>query len=90
MELGTTLVRTPLSSTRLLGARSGRYIEKLDSIAMMLNAWDQVEYTRAFFAEPPIPRRGLPSRPRVDTAVSLRLNASPNWDDALADEFFTY
>jgi len=66
------------------------YIEKLDSIAMMLNAWDQVEYTRAFFAEPPIPRRGLPSRPRVDTAVSLRLNASPNWDDALADEFFTY
>ena len=66
------------------------YIEKLDSIATMLNAWDQVDYVSDFFAEPPIPRRGLPSRPRVDTAVSLRLNASPNWDDSLADEFFTY
>lgn len=66
------------------------YIDKLDSIATMLNAWNQVDYVREFFAEPPIPRRGLPSRPRVDTAVSLRLNKSPTWDDALADEFFSY
>lgn len=66
------------------------YIEKLDSIATMLNAWSQVDYVKAFFKEPPIPRRGLPSRPRVDTAVSLRLNKSATWDDDLADEFFSY
>ena len=54
----------------------------------MINKWDQVEYVRAFFAEPPIPRRGLPSRPRVDTAVSLRLNSSPTWNEALLEGFF--
>ena len=43
-------------------------MEKLDSVAYMLQAWKQGAYVRAFFAEPPIPRRGLPSRPRVDTA----------------------
>jgi hypothetical protein len=29
--------------------------------------------------EPVKPRRGLPSRPRFDTAVTLRLNTSPTW-----------
>ncbi|KAK3233425.1 hypothetical protein CYMTET_56279 [Cymbomonas tetramitiformis] len=66
------------------------YIDKLDSVAAMLNAFDQADYTRAFFAEKPIPRRGLPSRPRVDTAVSLRLNKSPTWDNDKVEEFFEF
>ena len=35
-------------------------------------------------------RRGLPSKPRVDTCVTLQFNRSPTWDDELGDEFFTY
>jgi len=66
------------------------YLEKLDCVAALLSAWKQEEYTRAFFREPPIPRRGLPAYPRVDTAVSLRLNKSPTWDDALAEDYFSY
>ena len=66
------------------------YLEKLDCVAALLSAWKQEEYTRDFFREPPIPRRGLPAYPRVDTAVSLRLNKSPTWDDALAEDYFSY
>ena len=65
-----------------------QYVERLGSVAYMLNAWNQPAFVRAFFAEPPIPRRGLPSRPRVDTAVSLRLNSSPTWDPELLLGFF--
>lgn len=66
------------------------YLEKLDAVAALLTAWNCCAYVRAFFEEPPIPRRGLPSYPRVDTAVSLRLNQCPLWDDELAEEYFTY
>ena len=42
------------------------------------------------FPRTPIARRGLPSRPRVDTCVTLQFNRSPTWDDELGDEYFTY
>ena len=64
------------------------YVQKLDSVAQILTGLRQSAYVRQFFAEPPIPRRGLPSRPRADTAVSLRLNRSPTWNDDIAEEFF--
>ena len=48
------------------------YVAKLDSVAFMLSSWRQAAFVRSFFAEPPIPRRGLPSRPRVDTARTAR------------------
>ena len=66
------------------------YLEKLDCVAALLSAWKQDDYVRDFFREPPIPRRGLPAYPRVDTAVSLRLNKSPTWDDDLAEDYFSY
>ena len=47
----------------------------------MITGWGQADYCRAFFREPPIARRGLPSRPRVDTCVTLQFNRSPTWDD---------
>ena len=56
----------------------------------MITQWGQADYCRAFFREPPIARRGLPSRPRVDTCVTLQFNRSPTWDDELGDEYFTY
>ncbi len=66
-----------------------QYLEKLDAIAMALTAWGQSEYIRAWFALPAAPRAGLPSRPRVDTAVSVRLNSSPTWDPAAVEKWFT-
>ena len=77
-----------------LGQRSFPYseevfIEKLDSVALMLSAWGQADYVRAWFATPPTPRGGLPSTPRVDTAVSIRLNCSPTWDPRLVEQWFS-
>ena len=66
-----------------------QYLEKLDAIAMALNAWGQAEYIRTWFKQPAAPRAGLPSRPRVDTAVSVRLNNSPTWDPAVAERWFS-
>jgi hypothetical protein len=78
-----------------LGQRSypqteAEYLEQLDVIAYLINTWSQADYTRAFFREKPIARRGLPSRPRVDTCVTLQFARSPTWDDELGDEFFPY
>mmetsp|Transcript_5273 Transcript_5273/g.8450 ORF Transcript_5273/g.8450 Transcript_5273/m.8450 type:complete len:333 (-) Transcript_5273:144-1142(-) len=65
-----------------------QYLEKLDSIAGAVNIWGQQDYVRAFFREKPTAYRGLPSRPRWDTAVSIRLNKSPTWNDELAKDWF--
>ena len=65
------------------------YLDKLDIIAQAINTWDQPAYVRAFFQEKPIPRRGLPSRPRMDTAVSIRLYKSTTWDDSCLDGYFS-
>lgn len=77
-----------------LGQRSFPYseeqfMEKLDAVAMLLSAWNQAEYVRQWFSTPVAPRAGLPGRPRVDTAVSVRLNNSPTWDAAAAEEWFS-
>jgi len=56
-----------------------QYLGKLEYICQMLNAWDQAWYVKQFMMEPPIARRGLPSKPKWDTAVTLRLNKSPTW-----------
>lgn len=66
------------------------YVEQMDSIAYMITSWGQADYCRAFFREAPVARRGLPSKPRVDTCVTLQFNRSPTWDDDLGDEFFAY
>ncbi|OUS48226.1 hypothetical protein BE221DRAFT_172572 [Ostreococcus tauri] len=78
-----------------LGQRSypqteAQYLEQLDVIAYLINSWGQAEYTRAFFREKPIARRGLPSRPRVDTCVTLQFARSPTWNDDLSDEYFDF
>lgn len=65
-----------------------QYLAKLDAIARAVNQWGQAEFVREFFRERPTAYRGLPSRPRWDTAVSIRLNRSPTWNDALADDYF--
>ena len=56
-----------------------QYLAKCSRVAAQLTEWDQAWFVREFLAEPVRPRRGLPSRPRADTAVTLRLNTSPTW-----------
>jgi len=64
------------------------YLIKCDLIASAINQWNQAPYVREFFAEAPKAYRGLPSRPRWDTAVSIRLYKSPTWTGANIDEWF--
>merc|ERR1712216_268519 len=64
------------------------YLAKCDLIATAINQWGQGPYVREFFAEPPRAYRGLPSRPRWDTAVSIRLYKSPTWTGANVEEWF--
>lgn len=65
------------------------YIEKCDAVAAIVCQLDQEQFVYDFFQEKPIPRRGLPSRPRQDTAVTLQLNRSPTWDQEKAEEWFS-
>jgi hypothetical protein len=67
-----------------------QYLEKLDSIAAALNDWGQAQFVRDFFLEAVKPRRGLPSRPRPDTAVTLRLNSSPTWGNIPPEKIEAY
>lgn len=67
-----------------------QYLEKLDSIAAALNDWGQGQFVREFFLEAVKPRRGLPSRPRADTAVTLRLNTSPTWSQVPQEKVDSY
>lgn len=64
------------------------YLAKLDAVAYLVNSFMCAEFVRAFFKQPVAPRAGLPSRPRVDTAVTLRLNGSPTWDNDLVEKIF--
>jgi len=64
------------------------YLSRLDALASLINQWNQQEFVRDFFREKPTAYRGLPSRPRWDTAVSIRLSRSPTWNPALSDDFF--
>lgn len=70
-----------------------QYLAKLDGVAHMLNAWDQAWYVQEFLESALKPRRGLPSRPRADTAVTVRLNQSPTWKlvpEEQVDEAFSW
>lgn len=49
------------------------YIEKMDGVVLALRAWGQLETVEAFLREPIAPRRGLPSRPIIGNAVSVKL-----------------
>lgn len=64
------------------------YLAKLDAVSFLVNSFRCAEFVRAFFKQPVAPRAGLPSRPRVDTAVTLRLNSSPTWDADLVETIF--
>ena len=50
------------------------YGDKCDALATALSAWGCAGAVRAFFAEPARSKRGLPGRPVVGNAVSLRLD----------------
>ncbi|GBF93357.1 hypothetical protein Rsub_06395 [Raphidocelis subcapitata] len=50
-----------------------QYDEKVDSIAALVNALGQTDKVRAFLSAPAKGKNGLPSRPVVGTAVSIRL-----------------
>eukprot|EP00242_Pyramimonas_sp_CCMP2087_P012812 CAMPEP_0198202414 /NCGR_PEP_ID=MMETSP1445-20131203/5580_1 /TAXON_ID=36898 /ORGANISM="Pyramimonas sp., Strain CCMP2087" /LENGTH=257 /DNA_ID=CAMNT_0043873323 /DNA_START=159 /DNA_END=932 /DNA_ORIENTATION=- len=65
------------------------YIDKCDAVAAILCHLDCEEFVYEWFQEKPMPRRGLPSRPRQDTAVTLQLNRSPTWDQEMAEEWFS-
>ncbi|GMH66831.1 hypothetical protein TrLO_g12762 [Triparma laevis f. longispina] len=58
-----------------------QYLQKLNIIVAMLDDFDQAWYVKEFLLSPIVPRNGLPSTPRYDTAVTLRLNLSPTWRD---------
>lgn len=66
-----------------------QYLNKLASIIYLLKELDQAWYVKDFLLEPPTPKNGLPSTPRADTAVTVRLNLSPTWDDAQNQEIFS-
>lgn len=50
------------------------YVDKLDGVALYLEAWGQAETVIAFLKSPVAPRRGLPSRPIVGNAVAITLD----------------
>ena len=90
-QIGFNIYGPSLGDVRGFGYTESQYISKLDTVCAMLNDFDQAWYLREFLLEPIYPRRGLPSTPRADTAVTLRINTSPTWqyvDPDLVDEWF--
>jgi len=59
-----------------------QYLQKLESILSLLDAVGQTWYIKEFLTSPIKSRRGLPSTPQSDTAVTVCLNQSPTWDDS--------
>ncbi|KAK9917013.1 hypothetical protein WJX75_009975 [Coccomyxa subellipsoidea] len=60
------------------------YDDKLDTIATYIDAWGQTQTVVDFFQQPAKSQRGLPSRPVVGCAVSIRLDLPP----AVIEEWF--
>jgi len=56
------------------GLSAGAYADRLDTVASILTAWGCAGEVRAWLKEAPRPKRGLPARPVVGNAVSLRLS----------------
>mmetsp|Transcript_6786 Transcript_6786/g.19649 ORF Transcript_6786/g.19649 Transcript_6786/m.19649 type:complete len:330 (-) Transcript_6786:144-1133(-) len=91
-QIGFNIYGPGLGDRRGFGYTEEQYLQKLDTVCAMLNDFDQAWYVREFLLEPIYPRRGLPSTPRADTAVTLRLNTSPTWrfvDEDKVEEWFT-
>ncbi|GAX81528.1 hypothetical protein CEUSTIGMA_g8956.t1 [Chlamydomonas eustigma] len=53
-----------------------QYVEKLDSICYLLNAINQAEVVRATLKQPAKSVNGMPSRPVVGTAISIKLTVT--------------
>lgn len=88
LPLGKVLVCLNVYSP-YLGQRSFKmgeeeYLEKLDGIALCLQAWGQSARVRGYLAQPARPRKGLPAKPIIGTAISIQLDL----DDATIDEWF--
>ncbi|PRW56061.1 photosystem I reaction center subunit III [Chlorella sorokiniana] len=56
------------------------YDEKLELVALYLNSWGQAERVESFLRQPARPRKGMPSKPIVGTAISIQLDL----DDAVS------
>ncbi|KAL6746600.1 hypothetical protein V8C86DRAFT_1820329 [Haematococcus lacustris] len=61
-----------------------QYMEKMDSVAYLVNVLDQTQLVRAFLQKPAKSEKGLPKRPVVGTAISIRLDLPPQ----VISEFF--
>jgi hypothetical protein len=53
------------------------YLDKVDGICLLLNAWNKQSQVRTFFREKPQTKHGMPPRPIVGTAVALQLDLPP-------------
>lgn len=88
LPLGKTLICLNVMWTHLeqrsFPMSEEEYDEKLDLVAMYLNSWGQAERVAAFLRQPARPRKGMPSKPIVGTAISIQLDL----EDAIIDEFF--
>ncbi|KAK9810054.1 hypothetical protein WJX72_004043 [[Myrmecia] bisecta] len=85
---GKTLIRLNVMWTHLeqrsFPMTPEDYVDKLETIAYYVSAWGQEETVRAFFKEKPKALRGLPARPVVGSAISIRLDLP----DAVIEEWF--
>lgn len=63
-----------------------QYMMKLEGIASTVRMLNGEKVVRDFFARPPKPEGGLPARPVVGTAVSIRFRDTP---DAVISELFS-
>jgi hypothetical protein len=61
-----------------------QYMEKLDGVATLVNLLGQTDKVRAFLKAPAKSQKGLPARPVVGTAVSIRFDLP----DAVIQEWF--
>lgn len=59
---------------RSLALTPESYQDRLETIASILSAWGCAGEVRAWLAQPAKPKRGLPARPVVGNAVSLKLS----------------
>ncbi|KXZ57019.1 hypothetical protein GPECTOR_1g920 [Gonium pectorale] len=76
-------MRQPLSATELrelIYAKYGKtydYMDKLDGVAYLVGALGQTDKVRAFLKAPARSQKGMPPRPVVGTAISIRFDLEP-------------
>jgi hypothetical protein len=69
----------------LVAPQGGLPAQQALPVLLPRRAWGQDEKVMAFMKEPAKPRKGLPARPIVGTAVSIQLDL----DRATIDEWFS-